>query len=141
MATAGAQLPNDGGGLPVPEALEKLAAPHVESFDWLLSEGLGRVVAGLEPAEIEDPATGKPLVRFWFENAAVARPVMEDGAGGGGGGGGGGGMGGGLDVTAGELASRLAYQAQQDMAQARDLAERAISGAVNSLSRLMNDLM
>jgi hypothetical protein len=54
---------------------------------------------------------------------------------------GGGGGGGGLDVTAGELASRLAYQAQQDMAQARDLAERAISGAVNSLSRLMNDLM
>jgi ADP-ribosylation factor GTPase-activating protein 2/3 len=60
---------------------------------------------------------------------------------GGGGMGGGGGGGGGLDVTAGELASRLAYQAQQDMAQARDLAERAISGAVNSLSRLMNDLM
>jgi len=110
MATAGAQAA-DGGA--VPASLERLAAPHVESFDWLLSEGLGRVVAGLEPAEIEDPATGKPLVRFWFENAAVARPVMEDGgAGGGGGFGGGGGGGGGAGGTGARARGSAAHDAR-----------------------------
>ena len=37
---------------PVPAALEKLVAPHIESFDFFLGDGMLQVVQGLEPVEV-----------------------------------------------------------------------------------------
>jgi len=36
----------------VPEALEALTAPHIDSFDYFLSDGLRLVVQGLAPIEV-----------------------------------------------------------------------------------------
>jgi DNA-directed RNA polymerase beta subunit len=36
----------------VPEEYEELVAPHVQSFDWFLTEGLQSVVDSLEPVEV-----------------------------------------------------------------------------------------
>ena len=36
----------------VPVALEKLVAPHIESFDYFLGDGMLQVVQGLEPVEV-----------------------------------------------------------------------------------------
>ena len=36
----------------VPLALEKLVAPHIESFDYFLGDGMQQVVRGLEPVEV-----------------------------------------------------------------------------------------
>ena len=39
----------------VPEALEALTAPHIDSFDYFLSDGLRLVVQGLAPIEACSP--------------------------------------------------------------------------------------
>lgn len=61
----------------VPQYLEDLAQPHVDSFDYFLGEGLAHVVAALEGVEVAHPSTGL-VHRFWFENAAIGRPVKDD---------------------------------------------------------------
>lgn len=35
-----------------PPEFEELVAPHVESFNWFLEEGLQSVVSSLEPIEV-----------------------------------------------------------------------------------------
>ena len=70
------------------ERLRKLTAPHVESFDYFLDEGLARGVSAIEPAEFDiiDPKVlrEKPelvdlsevsTVKFWIENPKVGKPV------------------------------------------------------------------
>lgn len=38
----------------VPRALEDLAQPHVESFDYFIGDGLGYLVGNLRPVEVRD---------------------------------------------------------------------------------------
>ncbi|KAK9824626.1 hypothetical protein WJX72_011831 [[Myrmecia] bisecta] len=64
-------------GNQVPQEYEDLVQPHVQSFDYFLSEGLHKVVERLEPLEIEHPVT-KTRHRFWFESPVVGRPLKED---------------------------------------------------------------
>lgn len=59
------------------QRLADLVAPHVESFDYLLDEGLRKVVAALESHEVERSGDG-PSLRFWFESIAVARPTRNE---------------------------------------------------------------
>ena len=44
----------------VPEVLEQLVAPHVESFDYFLRDGLRLVVEGLDPIEVHVSVTPPP---------------------------------------------------------------------------------
>ena len=49
----------------VPEALEALTAPHIDSFDYFLSDGLRLVVQGLAPIEVKlvcFPVPPPPLI-------------------------------------------------------------------------------
>ena len=43
-------MPSSAGDVPV--LLEQLVAPHVESFDYFLGDGLRLVVEGLAPLEV-----------------------------------------------------------------------------------------
>jgi hypothetical protein len=38
----------------VPRALEDLAQPHVESFDYFIGDGLGHLVENMRPVEVCD---------------------------------------------------------------------------------------
>ena len=38
--------------LAVPAALEELVRPHIDSFDYFISEGLERLVQELQPVEV-----------------------------------------------------------------------------------------
>lgn len=49
--------------------LRELVAPHVDSFDWFLQEGLDKCVADLERAEVE--ADGADPVTVWIERITV----------------------------------------------------------------------
>ncbi|KAK9845769.1 hypothetical protein WJX81_002042 [Elliptochloris bilobata] len=68
------------GFLAVPAALEELVRPHIDSFDYFLSEGLERVVQELHPVEFEHSLTKKQY-RVWFESPVVGRPVKDDAVG------------------------------------------------------------
>ena len=70
------------------DRLRSLSAPHVESFNYFLEEGLSRGVKAIEPAEfsIVDPIKLRDSpdsidiselssVKFWVENARVAKPI------------------------------------------------------------------
>ena len=79
------------GSLPRKEdvkRLRKLTAPHVESYDYFLEEGLSRGVKAIEPAEfaIVEPQKlrNEPesvdlselsSVKFWIENARIGKPI------------------------------------------------------------------
>jgi DNA-directed RNA polymerase I subunit RPA2 len=65
-----------GKSLPPPENIARLSDPHIESFDWLLSSGIDRVVAGLEPVVYED-SSNKRSVRIWLESPEVKAPVFS----------------------------------------------------------------
>ena len=43
---------NPKEGEKIPAALTKLVAPHIDSFDYFLNEGMFRVVEGLEHVEV-----------------------------------------------------------------------------------------
>jgi len=56
-----------------------LAAPHVDSFDYFLGDGLRNLVAALEPQEIAaDTENGTPCIRIWFDSVAVGRPLRSE---------------------------------------------------------------
>lgn len=70
------------------ERLRKLTAPHVESFNYFLEEGLSRGINAIEPAEfaivepqkLRDNPESVDLseldsVKFWVENALVGKPI------------------------------------------------------------------
>ena len=60
-----------------PAALLALVAPHIESFDYFLSEGLRRVEDALQPTEVVHPGTGV-RVRLWLESLRVEKPMREE---------------------------------------------------------------
>eukprot|EP00884_Botryococcus_braunii_P010470 jgi/Botrbrau1/19424/Bobra.0338s0050.1 len=62
---------------PVAPALAELVRPHIDSFNWFITEGIKRVVDLLEPVEIEHKTTGH-IHRFWFENPLIGRPINEE---------------------------------------------------------------
>ena len=41
----------------MPAALQELVRPHIDSFDYFLSEGLERVVQELHPVEVNSQET------------------------------------------------------------------------------------
>jgi DNA-directed RNA polymerase I subunit RPA2 len=72
------------------ERLRRLTAPHVESFDYFLDEGLAQGVKAIEPAELDiiDPGVLRndrksidfsevSTVKFWVENARVGKPIKS----------------------------------------------------------------
>ena len=64
------------GPLPPPGAVARYreaVAPHVESFDYFLGDGLRDAVACLTPAEMRLSADGEsgPLLRVWVEECEV----------------------------------------------------------------------
>lgn len=40
------------GDLPVPQTLESLAQPHIDSFDYFLGTGMEHVIENIEPIEV-----------------------------------------------------------------------------------------
>ena len=65
-----------GKSLPPPKNIERLADPHIKSFDWLVQHGLDKVVSGLDPVELEDETSGRRL-RFWLESPEVRPPIYS----------------------------------------------------------------
>lgn len=79
------------GSLPRKEDVERLrslTAPHVESFNYFLEEGLARGIKAIEPAEFaivdpkkqrDDPSSIElsetTTIKFWVENARVGKPI------------------------------------------------------------------
>lgn len=62
----------------VPAALQDLVAPHIESFNYFIGEGLQEVVQRLESVEVQNPLSHAKC-QVWFENATVLRPLKEPG--------------------------------------------------------------
>lgn len=73
------------------QRLRYLTAPHVESFDYFLTEGLTQGVKSIEPAELsvldprklrENPESIElsetSSVQFWVENPTIAKPVKAN---------------------------------------------------------------
>lgn len=60
-----------------PEALASLVAPHIDSFNFLLSEGLQRVEEALQPVEAAHPSTGARL-HVWLDSLRVGKPMREE---------------------------------------------------------------
>lgn len=61
----------------VPAALEALAQPHVESFDFFLEEGLRNLVRNLRAAEVYGPVS-KEAYSFWISDISVSRPTKDE---------------------------------------------------------------
>ena len=60
-----------------PASLAALVAPHIDSFDYFLHEGLQRVVDALLPTEVVHPASGARL-SIWLESLSVGKPMREE---------------------------------------------------------------
>ena len=56
--------------------LPDLVAPHVESFDYFVNEGLKRSIAALEPQEASHLCM--PPIRVWFDSITIGRPVTNE---------------------------------------------------------------
>ncbi|KAG1670388.1 hypothetical protein FOA52_000148 [Chlamydomonas sp. UWO 241] len=61
----------------VPVEYTALVQPHVDSYDYFLTDGLQLAVDSMEPLEILHPLT-KTVTRFWFEDPTVTKPIKED---------------------------------------------------------------
>lgn len=71
--------------------LRSLTAPHVDSFNYFLEEGLARGIKDLEPAELDILDMQKlreggkidlsevSTVKFWMEDVKVAKPTKAAG--------------------------------------------------------------
>eukprot|EP00271_Cylindrocystis_brebissonii_P006048 TRINITY_DN18592_c0_g1_i1.p1 TRINITY_DN18592_c0_g1~~TRINITY_DN18592_c0_g1_i1.p1 ORF type:complete len:1240 (+),score=272.61 TRINITY_DN18592_c0_g1_i1:100-3819(+) len=64
----------------VPPELQRLAAPHIDSFNHLISQGLQDAWGSLEPVETALDTAGNRRLRIWVERPVVYRPVAEDGS-------------------------------------------------------------
>ena len=51
----------------VPAALEALAQPHVESFDFFIGQGLANLVQNLHHVSVVDPVS-KETYQFWISD-------------------------------------------------------------------------
>lgn len=56
------------------QILANLGAPHVESFDYVLREGLADVIRQLDPVEFELPNKDRVLLRIG--DCSIAKPVV-----------------------------------------------------------------
>jgi len=61
----------------VSAALVALTGPHVQSFDYFVSEGLQRLVQGLRQAHVVHPATGMS-VKVWIDSLRVGKPMLDE---------------------------------------------------------------
>ncbi|GLC33155.1 hypothetical protein PLESTB_000364600 [Pleodorina starrii] len=62
----------------VMEEHQRLVEPHVESFNYFLTEGIERVTESVEPVEVSHPQTGQSM-RFWWTDLRVERPTRDEG--------------------------------------------------------------
>ncbi len=62
---------------PVPEALTRLVAPHVDSFDYFLSEGMQRVQEALTSLDVVHPSSGSTL-SAWVQDLRLGKPLLDD---------------------------------------------------------------
>lgn len=60
-----------------PEALARLVAPHVESFNYFLLEGLQRIQESLPSLEVVHPGNGSTLT-LWIEGLHISKPLREE---------------------------------------------------------------
>ncbi|DAZ96894.1 TPA: hypothetical protein N0F65_008855 [Lagenidium giganteum] len=58
------------------EKLQKLVSPHVDSFNYMLTEGLDLAVADIAKVPIEVP--GQHPMTVWIENAQIGYPTTEN---------------------------------------------------------------
>ena len=61
------------------ERLQTLFAPHVDSFNHFIDEGLGKSIAALEVQEVE--LNSMPRLRFWIDSVHAGKPVNATGKG------------------------------------------------------------
>jgi len=64
-------------GKPI-DALQHLGRPHVESFNFMLGEGMELALADLKPLEFEVPETGARLA-LWIADASISNPAVAAG--------------------------------------------------------------
>ena len=57
--------------------LAALAAPHVQSFNYMLDHGLQTAVEDMQPRELFFEEGGK-RVQFWIESASIGAPTVSD---------------------------------------------------------------
>ncbi|CAI5967511.1 unnamed protein product [Closterium sp. NIES-65] len=62
----------------VPENLENLVAPHIDSFDYFVERGLPEAVHLIRPVEVHD-SFRKLKFYLWWENPSITKPFSEDG--------------------------------------------------------------
>ncbi|CAI5484022.1 unnamed protein product [Closterium sp. Yama58-4] len=62
----------------VPENLENLVAPHIDSFDYFVERGLPEAVRLIRPVEVHD-SFRKLRFYLWWENPSITKPFSEDG--------------------------------------------------------------
>lgn len=55
--------------------VQKLVAPHIESFDYLFEEGLKLAVESIPPMKIDVP--NQPSITLWIEDAKIGKPVVK----------------------------------------------------------------
>ncbi|XP_026414248.1 DNA-directed RNA polymerase I subunit 2-like [Papaver somniferum] len=55
------------------ENLRELFKPHIESFDYLIDEGLEKILVNIKPVEVVNESTGQTL-RIWFDNHKLLFP-------------------------------------------------------------------
>ena len=69
-----------GPAPPSPHAsLQSLGKPHVESFNFMLGDGLRLAVADLDPVEFLIPESGN-RVSLWITDASISKPSVAPGS-------------------------------------------------------------
>ena len=58
-------------------ALRGLIAPHVESFNWFLNEGIDLAVSSVDAEEMQ-VGEGGPRLRYWIDSVTLGRPSKSD---------------------------------------------------------------
>lgn len=53
--------------------LQQMTAPHVESFNFFLGEGLTKAIEDIDPMEAQNPHLNQ-TIRLWFEDATIGMP-------------------------------------------------------------------
>eukprot|EP00898_Chlorokybus_atmophyticus_P006745 jgi/Chlat1/7071/Chrsp57S09118 len=61
---------------PPPPNLQAVSAPHIASFDWLLSQGIHEAISRVEPVEVTHTSTNARL-RVWMENLVPHHPLKD----------------------------------------------------------------
>ncbi|EFJ43848.1 hypothetical protein VOLCADRAFT_95925 [Volvox carteri f. nagariensis] len=67
-----------GYNQPVMDEYHRLVEPHVESYNYFISEGIDHVMENLKSYEVTHPGTGRTM-RMWWTDVRVERPVREEG--------------------------------------------------------------